>query len=66
LRLRRGAQGRRGRRSHAPEELAALLADNVAPAQYDTLVAVVAAAIDAAPDEQTAAYCQAIYDALTQ
>lgn len=49
-----------------PEELAALLAENVAPEQYDALLAVVAAAIDAAPDEEMAAYWQAVYAALTQ
>ncbi len=55
-----------GMDSMTPEELGALLADNVTPELYDALLAVVAAAIDAAPDETTEAYWQAVYAALTQ
>jgi hypothetical protein len=49
-----------------PEDLAAILAENVAPEQYDALLAVVAAVIDAAPNEETQAYWEAVYAALTQ
>lgn len=49
-----------------PEELAAVLAENTAPEQYDALLAIIGAAIDAAPDEETQAYWQAVYAALTQ
>jgi hypothetical protein len=49
-----------------PDELAALLADNVAPEDYDTLLAVIAPAIDAAADDQTQTYWEAVYAALIQ
>jgi hypothetical protein len=48
-----------------PEEVAAILAENVAPEQYDALLAVVAAVIDAAPNEERKAYWEAVYVALT-
>ncbi len=50
----------------SPEELAAQLATNVWPELYDGLLSMVLAAIDSAPDEQTQAYWQAVYTALTQ
>ncbi len=49
-----------------PAELAAQLAANVWPELYDGLLAIVLATIDAAPDEGTQAYWQAVYAALTQ
>jgi hypothetical protein len=49
-----------------PEEMAAQLAANVAPELYDNLLFVVAGAIEAAEDDETQAYWQAVYDALTQ
>jgi formylmethanofuran dehydrogenase subunit C len=48
------------------EELAAQLAANVWPELYPDLVAMVAANIDLQPDEESQAYWQAVYDALTQ
>jgi hypothetical protein len=59
-------RGGDGTDSMPPEDLAALLAENVAPELYDDLLAVVAAAIDAAPDDETQAYWQEVYAALTQ
>jgi hypothetical protein len=52
--------------STPPEELAALLAENVAPDTYDTLLVVVAGAIDGTSDEEARAFCQAVYDLLAQ
>jgi hypothetical protein len=50
----------------APEELASDLAANVWPELFDGLLTIVLDAIDAAPDEGTQAYWQAVYAALTQ
>jgi len=50
----------------SPQELARQLVANVWPELYGDLLAMVAAAIDAAPDEETQAYWQAVYDALTE
>lgn len=50
----------------SPEEMAAQLAENVWPELYDNLLFVVAGAIDAAPDDETQAYWQAVYAALTE
>jgi hypothetical protein len=49
-----------------PDDLAADLAANVWPALYDDLLGIILATIDAAPDEETQAYWQAVYAALTQ
>jgi hypothetical protein len=49
-----------------PEELAKLLADNVAPELYDGLVYVVGQAIEAQPDDESRAYWEAVYAALTE
>jgi hypothetical protein len=49
-----------------PEELAAQLAANVWPELYPDLVAMVAANIDLQPDEESQAYWQAVYAALTE
>jgi hypothetical protein len=50
----------------SPEELAAQLAANIWPELYDNLLFVVAGAIDASPDEETRAYWEAVYAALTE
>jgi hypothetical protein len=49
-----------------PEELAAVLAGNVSPELYAGLLNMVLTATDSAPDEETQAYWQAVYTALTQ
>jgi hypothetical protein len=49
-----------------PDELAADLAANIWPELYDGMLAVIVGAIDAAPDEETQAYWQAVYAALTE
>jgi hypothetical protein len=46
--------------------LAKLLADNVAPALYSNLVYVVAGAIEVQPDDESRAYWEAVYAALTE
>jgi len=50
----------------SPEELAKVLADSVSPELYDDLVAIVAANIDLQPDEDSQAYWEAVYAALTE
>jgi hypothetical protein len=50
----------------SPEEMAAELAANVWPELYDGLLSMIQGAIDTAPNDQTAAYWQAVYAALTQ
>jgi len=59
-------RGGGGGEQRSPEETAELLADNVAPELYNGLVAVVAAAIEAQPDDETRAYWEAVYEALTE
>ncbi len=49
-----------------PEELAAQLAANIWPELYDDLVFVVGAAIEVQPDDESRAYWEAVYAALTQ
>jgi hypothetical protein len=49
-----------------PDELAAQLAETIWPELYDDLLEVILATIDGAPDEETHAYWQAVYGALTQ
>ena len=52
--------------SMTAEEVAALLAESIDPEECDGLVAIVAAAIDAAPDEEHAEFWEAVYAILTQ
>jgi hypothetical protein len=48
------------------EDLAAELAANIWPELFEDLLSMVAGLIDAAPNEETQAYWQAVYAALTQ
>ena len=49
-----------------PQELAKQLADNIWPELYDDLVAIVAENIDLQPDDESRAYWEAVYAALTE
>jgi hypothetical protein len=49
-----------------PTELAGELAANVWPELYDDLVAIVAENVNLQPDDESRAYWQAVYDALTE
>jgi hypothetical protein len=50
----------------SPQELAKQLADNVWPELYDDLVWVVGQAAEAQPDDESRAYWEAVYAALTE
>jgi hypothetical protein len=63
---RQGGDGGEGLDWITPEELAALLGDNIAPELYEALLTMVAAAIDAAPDDENQAFWETAYGILTQ
>ena len=50
----------------SPQELAAQLAASVAPELYNDLLALIAANIELQPDEESQAYWEAVYAALTE
>jgi hypothetical protein len=50
----------------SPEELASQLAANIWPELYGDLLAMVAANIDLQPDDESRAYWEAVYAALTE
>jgi hypothetical protein len=61
-----GGEGGEGPPDLPAEDLAAELAANIWPELFEDLLSMVAGLIDVAPNEETQAYWQAVYDLLTQ